>query len=321
MFRVDDIWDDGKKILGACDDDTFFRRLGDAVSLIVNKGEFEGWKGWLDICTTNSGRCITMPREVETVLSLNIGGRPALGFGQLFNFHLNGVGDCRCSCDWAWQDQGVFHSTYRDITQPAKLVAFTQTEADNGKELIVFGYDSAGNKLRRQVGAEWRDGYQVPTIYGLAVSDEGAPTIARITGIFKARTVGSIRLSTIDDSGDTGVTLGIYEPDETLPQYRRIKLIGRTCSWVRVAYRKATPVFGSRYDHVPLRSRHAMLMAMAAVKFYKEFKFAEAHACEADAARMEIEAQNVVEPTTTLMPMQVVDGTQSLRDKTDYDIR
>jgi hypothetical protein len=62
-------------------------------------------------------------------------------------------------------------------------------------------------------------------------------------------------------------------------------------------------------------------MAMAAVKFYKEFKFAEAHACEADAARMEIEAQNVIEPTTTLMPMQVVDGTQSLRDKTDYDIR
>jgi hypothetical protein len=319
MYRVIDIADDAKKILGACDEDKFLRKLSDAVSLIVNKGDFEGWKGWLDICTTGDGKCITLPREVETVLAVNIGGQPALGFGQLFNFHLNGPGDCNCSCDWSWQDQGNFHSTYRDIVQPARLVAHLQTAEDNGKELIVFGYDNHGQVLRRKIGTEWRDGYQVPTIYGLAVSDEGAPTIARITGIFKARTVGSIRLSSVDDSGATGITLGIYEPDETLPQYRRIKL-NRTCNWVRVAYRKINPIFHSRFDHVPLKSRVALLLAVSATKFYSEFKLAEAHAFEADAARMEIEAQHSAEPTTTLNPIQVVDRSQSLRDKSDYCI-
>lgn len=319
MFRVDDIYDDSKKLLGACDDAKFFRKLGDAVSLIVNKGDFEGWKGWLDICTTGNDRCITLPREVETVLAVNIGGKPTLGFGQLFNFHLNGPGDCNCTCEWSWQDQGQFHSTYRDVTQPTKLVAFLETNLDNGKELVVFGYDRKGQVLRHQVGTEWRKGYRVPTIYGLAVTDEGAPDIARITGVFKQQTIGSVRLSSIDDSGSTGVTYGIYEPDETTPQYRRIKLT-RACSWVRIAYRKTTPIFQSRYDHVPLKSRHALLMAIMAVKFYSEFKFAEAHACEADAARQEIEAQDKAEPTTTINPIQVVDRTQSLRDKSDYCI-
>lgn len=316
MFRVIDVLDDGKKILGACDDQKFFRWLGDAVSLIVNAGDFEGWKSWLDICTTGGGKCITLPREVETVISVNICGKPALGMGTLFEFHLNGPGNCGCLCDYVWIDQGQFHSTYRDLVTPAKLVAYTSTEEDNGDELTVFGYDSNGNVLRHQVGGEWRNGVRIPTIYGMAVSDEGAPTVARITGIFKSRTVGSIRLSTIDDSGTTGVTLGVYEPDETLPQYRRIK-INRCAPWVRIAYRKTTPVFLSRYDHVPLKSRIALLLALSATKHYNEFKLAEAQAFESNAQRMEIMAQDKAEPTTTLSPLQVVDRSSSLRDKSD----
>jgi hypothetical protein len=319
MFRVIDVIDDAKKILGACDDAKFFRRLGDAVSLIVNKGDFEGWKGWLDICTTCGDKCVTLPREVETVLAVNMCGRPSMGFGTLFNFHLNGPGDCGCSCDFSWQDQGQWHSTYRDIVTPAKLVAYLQTEDDNGAELVVFGYDTNGNVLRHQVGSEWQNGYRVPTVFGYAIPDTDAPVIARITGVFKSKTVGSIRLSTIDDSGTTGLTLGVYEPDETLPQYRRIKL-NRCSPWVRIAYRKTTPIFSSRYDHVPLKSRIALLLAVTAAKHYDEFKLPEAHAFEADAARMEIEAQDKAEPTTTVNPLQVVDRSQSLRDKCDADI-
>jgi hypothetical protein len=68
---------------------------------------------------------------------------------------------------------------------------------------------------------------------------------------------------------------------------------------------------------VPLKSRIALLIALTATKHYNEFKFAEAHAAEADAARMEIEAQDKAEPTTTLNPLQVVDRSSSLRDKGD----
>lgn len=319
MFRVEDIYDEAKKIVGVCDDAKLFRWCGDVVSIIANKGDFEGFKAWLDICTSDTSdcgsECITLPREVETVIAVNIGGHPSLGFGTLFNFHLNGMGDCRTACRWTWQDQGGWHCIYKDLTSPKKLVVQLQTAEDNGKKFIVYGYDSAGNKLRRQVDGIWLDGYQVPTIYGLAVPDSTAPVIARITGIFKESSVGSMKLSTQDN-----ILLGVYEPDEEVPQLRRIK-INRKATWVRIAYMKTNPSFSSRFDHIPLRSRIGFLLGMQARKHYADKLIAEAHAFEADAARLELEAQQKAEPNTTVSPIQVMDGSGSLIDKDDFDIR
>lgn len=318
MFRITDIEDEARKIIGTCDDAKLFRWTGDVVSMIANKGDFEGFKGWLDICTSGESecarRCITLPREVETVTAVNIGGHPTIGYGTLFNFHMNGMGDCRKRCDWSWQDQGAWHYTYRDIIEPKKLVAQLQLPDDNGKQLIIYGYDSAGQKLRRQVDGVWMDGYQVPTIFGVAVADTSAPVIARITGIFKEMTAGSIKLSTQDN-----VLLGIYEPDETIPQFRRIK-INFPATWVRVAYMRHNPVFQSRFDHVPMRSRMAFLLGVQARKFYSSEKVVEAQQFELNATRLEIEAQQKVEPTTTVSPIQVLDGEGSLVDRRDYDI-
>lgn len=317
MFRVDDCWDEAKRIVGNCEEKRFFRWLGDAVTLIANKGDFEGWKGWLDICTVGDGRCLTLPREVDTVIAVNMGGRPTLGYGQLFNFHLNGPGDCGQSCSWSWQDQGAWHSTYRDIETPTKLVAYLDTAADNGKSLVVYGFDSTGRPLRRNEAGEWVPGHRVPTIYAYAVPDAGAPLVARITGVDKAETTGSVRLSTIDDSGPTGVTLGIYEPDEVLPQYRRIRL-GRATAWVRIAYRKTDPTFRSRWDRVPLFSRLALLNAVRACKFYADFDLGNAQAYEATAVRMELEAQSQREPPT-FSPLQIVD-LNGPANSDDYDV-
>lgn len=314
MFRVADVEEEARKIIGTCDDAKLFRWLGDAVTMIANKGEFEGFKAWLDICTSGDDHCITLPREVETVIAVNIGGRPTLGYGTLFNFHLNGMGDCRRSCDWSWQDQGAWHVTYRDLSEARRLVAHLQTAEDNGSELIIYGYDSAGNKLRRQVDGKWLDGYQVPTIYGVAVSDTAAPTIARITGIFKEKTAGSIKLVTEDN-----IVLGVYEPDEEIPQFRRIK-INRASAWVRIAYMRKNPVFTSLYDHIPLRSRVGFLLGLQARKYYSNEKLPEAQAYEVNATRLELEAQNKVEPNTTVSPIQVMDGSGALTDKCDYDI-
>lgn len=317
MFQLDDVWDESVRIVGTCDEALILRWLSDAVSLIVNKHDLEGTKGYLDICT-NGGRCVTLPREVDVVIAVNIGGHPSLGYDQLFSFHLNGPGDCRTTCSYSWDDQGGFHATHRDIVTPSKLVAYLQSSADNGKKLLVFGFDSNGNRLRRTVAGQTLDGYQVPTIFGYAVPDSNAPLVARIVAVEKDITVGNIRLGTIDSSGNTGTLLGIYEPDERLPQYRRIKL-NRSCDWVRIAYRKTNPIFRSRFDHVPLRSRIALLCAVRAVKFYSDSLLAEAQTYEATAARMEFEAQSSAEPPS-FMPAQVID-LNNPQDKDDLDIR
>jgi hypothetical protein len=328
MFRVDDIWDEARKIIGICDEPKFFRLIGDAASLIVNKADLEGLKGTLDICSAGcncSGqrpcgqgcgrRCLTMPAEVQTVIGVNIGGRPALGYGQLFNHHQNGPGDCRQSCEFSWQDMGAYYVTFRDILTPAQLVVYTATPEDNNKQFIVYGYDSNGNVLRRQVAGVWQNGLAIPTIYGAAIPEENAPLVARITGLYKEPSVGSMRLSTIDDSGATGVLLGIYEPDQTTPQFRRLQL-NRACNWARVSYLKPSPLFTSRYDHIPLMSRRGFLLAVQAVKLYTEQQLGDAHQFEADAARLEVEAQNKLD-APLYFPLQFVDR-NSLRDKGDY---
>jgi hypothetical protein len=231
---------------------------------------------------------------------------------------LNGPGDRSFDCNWSWQDQGNWHCTYKDLITPAKLVVHTSTADDNGKEFTVFGYDSNGNVLRQVINGEIRNGLRIPTVYGVALPDADAPLVARITSIYREPSIGSMRLGTIDDTGTSGVTLGVYEPDETLPQLRRI-IINRSCDWVRVAYRRTNPIFTSRWDHIPFKSRIAFLMGVSARKHYSVYDYAQAHAAEADAVRLEVEAQLVAEPNT-LSPPQVVDLNQ-LRDKSDYDIR
>lgn len=318
MFIVDDLWEDAEKVVGICDEPRILRLLSDAVALIANKADIDGWIGTIDICSTEGGSCLTLPREVETPIGVNIGGHPTFGFHQLFNHHLNGPGDCHIGCNWTWQDQGT-HPVYRDLAVPSKIVAYVQRPEDTGASFIVYGFDVNGNPLDTVTSTGRTPGYQVPTIYGYAIPDSVAPVVARISSIVKAPTIGSIRLSTIDNSGPTGVLLGVYEPDERFPQYRRIRL-NRPCRWARVSYRKTNPIFTSRFDHVMLRSRMALVLALQAVKFYSETNIAQAHAFEADAARLELEAQNASTPPTN-MPVQVLEQAAALNDKSDWDIR
>jgi len=329
MFTIDSIADEAKKIIGVCSEPKFLAWCGDVVTMVANKGDFDAFKAYLDICSCgcscqDSGncqskccgrQCITLPRECEVVLSVNIGGQPSLGFDRTFEFHLNGLGSCCTPCGFSWMDGGGGHPVYRDLITPAKIVVHLQTPDDNGKKFIVYGYDKSGNVLRRNENGTWLNGILLMTQYGYALPDNEQPEIARITGLFKERTAGTIRLGTIDSSGTSGVTLGVYEPDETIPSFRRIK-VNRASSWYRIAYRRTNPIFTSRYDHVPLKSRLAFLIGMQARKHYSDLQIAEAHAYEADAARLEIEAQNSSEPPV-YAPIQVISGSQRLNECSD----
>lgn len=317
MFLVADIFSEAKKIVGSCDDATFYRWLTDATALVCNKLEPEALRGYVDICTTGGGRCLSLPAEVSTILAVNLCGHPTLGKDVLFSFHLNGSGDRNSGCEWSWMDQGGAHSTYRDIVEPTKLVAYLQRSEDTGAALLVYGFDGSGNRLRHQVSGTWIDGYPIPTIYGYAIPDSAMPLIARITGVLKSKTAGNVRLSTIDDSGATGTLLGVYDPDETLPQYRRIKL-GRCSPWVRVAYRITNPTLSTQQSRIPLRSRTAFLLSLRALQFYNNQDLGLAAQYEANAMRMELEAQQAAEPPT-FAPIQVVDY-NNLQDKHDIGI-
>lgn len=304
MILVEEIWDEAKDIFGHCSEKKLFRWISDSVELLANKGEIDPLVGYVDLCV--DGQCVTLPREVETVLAVNIGGHPALGRDELFSFHLNGPGDFTCPCNFSWFNTGSFF-TYRDLKCPSKLVAFLDSEEDEGKILKIFGFDDQNRPLRTKIGANWEDGYRVPTIFGYALPDSTAPIISRITGIVKDFTVANIRLSSFDNSTSTGTLLGIFEPDETKPRYRRIRL-GQGCEFVRLCYRKRSVEVRSLKDRILLHSRPALILAMQALKKYREFDLGTALQMEAQATRLLTERENcLTSPVSN--PIQVEMGT------------
>jgi hypothetical protein len=306
MFLVKEVFSEAKKIFRHCDETLLFEKIGDAVELLANKGEVDPLVGYLDICV-DKAQCITLPREVETILGLNMDGHPTIGRNPLHTFHLNGPGDFMTSCR-SWADVGNF-PTYRDLPCPGKLVAYLDSPEDEGKELRVFGHDDQNRPLRTRVNGIWSDGYLVPTVFGFALPDSEAPVISRISHIFKANTVADVRLSSFDNSGtansSTGTLLGIFEPNETKPMYRRIKL-GRNACWVRLVYRKRTYRLFSQYDRILLHSRLSLILAMRAIRFYDDTDIANATTYEAHAVRIMTEKESSLEGPA-LTPIQVDD--------------
>jgi len=299
-FLVQDVWDDAKKVFGSCKEPALYRRLTEAVEVLANSGDFDPTIGFLDICT--SGRSVTLPREVETPLAINIGGRAAIARDKMFRFHLNGMGDCNTPCGWEWDDL-VTSSTFADIASPSKLVCWVDSEEDAGKSVRVYGYNESQDVIRSQEAGVWKDGYLVPTVYGYALPDSEAPTFSRIAKVVKEQTVAPVRLATFDLGSTTGIVIGIYQHDETRPEYRRIRL-GRDCGWIRMMFRKRLLLLSAQEDVVPVPSRIGFLMMLRSLKAYDEGDIALGTSYEATARRYVVEAQ-VSHAPPGVMPVQV----------------
>jgi len=311
-YQVVDIKTEVRKILGACDEDHMFERISQAVEVLSHSGDFDPLLGYLDICVDS--QCVTLPREVETVLAVNIAGRPAIGRDQFFSFHLNGPGDTGGRIAWEWSDQ-PWSPLYRDLVAPTKLVAFLASEEDENKELWVYGYDENQKWVRSQNAAGlWVNGYQVPTIFGVAVPDDGAPTFTRVTRVRKVEFVDDVRLASYDNDDASGTLLGIYEWDETDPMYRRIKL-GHEAEWVRIGYKKRVYSIKSETDLIPLPSRVPLFMMLRALVQYDDKDIVGGAEYEAHARRLLTEAiWSQQSPVTS--PLQVNDSI-SLVDRFD----
>ena len=305
ILTVNDILDELKKILGACSLPELFSKVTDSVLALANTGEFDPLFGVVDICV--SDRILTLPREVYNVIAVNLDGTPAVGRDVTFQFHLNGPGDCTETNKVAWRDFGVVPS-YRPMQRPGKLVAFLTEQDDEGSELWVYGWDDNNQKLTTRLSdGTVVDGYQIPTIFGYALPDSQAPTISRVARFRKAKTVGSIRVSSFDADSATGTQLGTFEYDETEPEYRQIKL-EKDADWVRVAYRRRVYKVSSTDYQIPIPSPLAVKLMVHALKYYDEGNVAMGAGFEATARRFLDEAVRAQESPTN-SPPQINDPT------------
>ena len=303
MPLYSDIDVDAKEALETCDQAKLFRGVSDAIRLLEEKAHFDFSLGSLDISVCN--KTVTLPHFVGTVLAVAGANGPTYLRDSWYQHHINGVG-VESFTDCGYTDEvGVF-STFRDPAAPSRIVDVVESNADNNKEVRVFGWDSAGKRIYTPgPTGELQDGFNVPTIVGYPLSNPNVPLIARIDRIQKSVTNGFIKLVAID-ADNNQVLLGYFEPHERLPQYRRIRLASGS-TWARIKYRRAYREIRAATDYIPIPNKLALKLAMRAVKYYDRDKYDMAATAEAQAVRMLSEGQNVNQTPTPIGPQIIYD--------------
>lgn len=280
---VSSILPEAKLVLGRCDDDTVFRRITDAVRLANNQAKFDISLGVMDICVCDG--CVTLPVDVGTVLAVNNGGFPTLMRDQWFQYHANGPGN-QCYIPWNYTDELGYVTTFRDPSGPVKLVASVESPTDSGIKLRVFGWDEFGKRIYSEgPDGVLEDGFLVPCIYGYPVPNPEVPDIARIDRISKPITNGFVNLIAVDSATlEAHTQIGYYQPWETSPLYRRIRVPNR--SWIKIKYRKKDLDVRAESDWINIENREALLLLLKAVKFRLDNQIETARAYETEGMRL-----------------------------------
>lgn len=257
-----DVVDDFSRIFGFIGIDKLMDKATEAVELLANKNaSWDGLVGWVDILT-DQFHFVTLPRYVETILAININSRPSEFRNQWFQYHLNGPGSSWQSC-LAPQDAGET-VTFRDVNYPLNLVAIPDLSSDNDTEMRGYGYFQGKRIMTIDSQGVMQDGFPITcNVSGATNSTQFVDRIERIT---KAQSNGFIKLLGFDATRNLEVVVGYYEPDESEPKYRRMRL-HETAATVRLKYRKRTLKVTSLTTPLHLKSRQAIIRMATALNF------------------------------------------------------
>jgi len=211
------------RVMGVCESDARVASYtNEACRRLLNKGLWAGCYGRFTINTTNG--CITWPRLIETIESVATCCSVGQVRNQWFEFLETGYGllDSKSCVGNQLVDRGTV-VTYRDMTggTTSYLRLYPGDSSDVGKTAILQGYDENGNWIRTEVDGTWIDGEQVTLALPYVQTDN---KFIALTGVIRQSTNTVSRLYEYD--GTDEYDLAVYDPDETVPQYRRSLLPG-----------------------------------------------------------------------------------------------
>lgn len=204
-------------------DPAFVSTLNEAMQRLLSRGTWVGTYGRYRICAING--CLTWPRQFETIESVAICGQSLNVRNQWFEFMEAGAGlQSGCGCGgFQLFDRGNF-CTFDDIRPTGKKVrVYADVAEDAAAKILLLGYDDNGQWIRTQVDSVWVDGEYV------AISTTPVNSVnnfSSLVNVQKPVTNGNVRLYEFKVADSTQRALAIYEPDETLPSYRRSLISG-----------------------------------------------------------------------------------------------
>lgn len=318
MFTVQEILPDVQRVLGTDVQSECLSRINQAIEILSTEADWDPLLGYIDICV-DCDRNITLPRFIDTILAVNLGGRPTIGRDRWFEHHLNGPGIECASEDRSWTDIGTV-PLISDPTNPFEVVAYLDSAADNNTQLRVYGYDLDDRWIVSTESGVTVDGFLVPTVFNNPIPNPEAPLVKRIVRVSKEVTKGFVRLATLDNEGaneyvsEYGFLLGIYEPTETNPEYRRIRL-GATCTWARIRYKRRNVDLLNLTDVIPLHSRFALVLMVKSLKKFEEDRPQDGEAYQMKAVQLLRKKQLSVSPPTG--PSIQISDRNLIADKSD----
>ena len=203
MF-VSQIFEECAEILGTTDESKIFRKIQQAVATLMESGHWTHSVADVDVCTGWDRCSITLPRNIDVPLAVNIDGSPTYFRNRLFQYHVN-KGGMFNSVEWAWDDRG-YVATLMDIIQPSQLVAVAELENDVGKIIRVLGNDQNNRALRSQLAnGTGVDGLLIPIH---SQSDFAYGTIAPDDATVKTRSVAITPINLFTSTASHGLSSG-----------------------------------------------------------------------------------------------------------------
>jgi hypothetical protein len=160
-MKVSEILKQVQNAIGICDQTIVFQRISEALTVLANKNFYQCLTGFVDICSTSDGRQVTLPREIETPLAVNIGGHPTFFRNSWHEFHVNGMGSLTPT-DWSYNDNGFF-PVFQDMKTASSLIFVADLKTDLAATIQVMGFDQNNQWIRTQnPDGTWSDGLLVP---------------------------------------------------------------------------------------------------------------------------------------------------------------
>jgi hypothetical protein len=268
MLQAGEVYFDVKEVLGRCDPAYVYRIMSDAIELLANKQPNTGpaWQPlliYINLPVTQS-YYVTLPSQVETALRVNINKTPAFPRAQLYEFTMNGPGTEDAELGWSWQERGDT-PIQQPIPFPCQLGLSCDATNDAGVELQLLVTLSDQTEQLVTMGAATT----------LLVS--GPANVIDVMMVSKPVTIGPVRLYTAQ-----GAPLAVYQPQDTVPTFQRIKLSQKAAS-VRILAKRRTAAVALATDIIPLNSKMAIIMMSKAIKLYKEDHYQEGATCEVQA--------------------------------------
>lgn len=198
--------------------------INEAQRRLIESGKWKGTYGKFTLCATNG--CIAWPRQIETIETVAVCSNPGTVRNGWFEFVESGYGLMSNKDNIGYQllDRGE-SPTHSDLSGAGKqLRVYAFLEADAGKTVTIQGYDSNNNWVRTLKSgsgatAVYQDGEVVTLVNGYV---DTTTSFKSVTNVLKDTTQGNVQVYEITDAATpTLVDIATYQPDETLPSYRR----------------------------------------------------------------------------------------------------